>query len=385
MKEKPRVRRKSRKSVKKSEVSKRGKKAVKSYTIVSWNVNSLRSNIVDKQTAKCKLNPRPINKTSPLGILIAEVNPDIICFQETKCTKNTRSCFHPDEYRHYWNCSTLKKGYSGVAIWTKTEPLEVSYDLPGLNTDSRHLLEEGRIITAHYPKFILVTTYNPNTLRAGTKNAAGKFANPEMMKHRKNWDRAMTRHLVDLKSQKPVVWCGDLNVARGRMDIYKGIKTEEKLLKYGDIFLNTSVPVKSPDYVEFTEDRELGKGEKTAVRKLIKKFREGLVITEYGGHAGYRLEERRALENLLSEGFVDIFRKLYPDVYGYTYWDMTIPPYRGVDYGLRLDYFIVSKNLAKKVRSVKVYPNLGVKKDPKRKGKSIVASDHAPVVLKMKL
>ena len=138
---------------------------------MSWNVNSLRSRILDKDTGKCNLNPRPINKTSPLGKLLNSVNPDIICFQETKCTDDTRQCFQPEGFFHFWNCATRHitwkkgkkaikpvKGYSGVAIWSKIKPNNVTKELPGLPKESEFLNQEGRILTAFYE-----ILYNYNT------------------------------------------------------------------------------------------------------------------------------------------------------------------------------------------------------------------------------
>jgi len=356
-------------------------------TIVSWNVNSLRTKIVDTNTSSCKLKSRPVDPKSPLGEVIKKSNPDIICFQETKCTSDTRQCFKPEGFYHYWNCSKTKKGYSGVSIWSKMEPNKVSKILPGLAKESIHLNDEGRILTAFYDNFTLVTTYTPNTGRAGMKNAAGKFPKPEFMTHRANWDAALLKYLVKLEKQNPVIWCGDMNVARGPMDIYKGEMTKDKLKEYGTV-------VHDDLEVGFYPRDNLTKGQQMAAKKLEKRWLESVLITQIGGGAAYRLQERRDIEKFMEKGFIDAFRvftkgktynqqskhggvyKMRP--YGFTYWDMTRPAFRGVNYGLRLDYFIISPTLKKKIKNIEVLPDIGVV-DKK------VSSDHAPLVLELSI
>ena len=362
-------------------------KLKKKCTIVSWNVNSIRSRILDEETGKCRLNPRPVKPTSPLGELISSVNPDIICFQETKCTYDTRQCFQPEGFFHFWNCAThhitwkkgkkeIKpvKGYSGVAIWSKIKPNKITRELPGLPVKSEFLNQEGRILTAFYDKFILITTYTPNTLRAGDKQVSGKFQNPEMMLHRKNWDETMGKYIRKLEESKPVIWCGDLNVARTSLDIYKGELTRQKLEKYGT---PKFISDKDEPVVTFNEKTGLSKGDKTIAKKLKKRWFDGMLATYEGGGAGYRLEERKQLEAIIQKKFIDAFRYKNPTKIGFTYWDLTRPAFRRVNYGLRLDYFIVSKRLAPKIKDVFVDPNLGVKANK-------VASDHAPIILQLK-
>ncbi len=356
-------------------------------TIVSWNVNSLRTKIVDTNASSCKLKSRPVDPNSPLGEVIKQSDPDIICFQETKCTSDTRQCFKPDEFHHYWNCSKTKKGYSGVSIWSKMEPNKVVNSLPGLAKESEHLNDEGRILTAFYDNFTLVTTYTPNTGRAGMKNAAGKFPKPEFMTHRANWDAALLKYLVKLEKQNPVIWCGDMNVARGPMDIYKGEMTKDKLKEYGTV-------VHDDLEVGFYPRDNLTKGQKIAAKKLEKRWLESVLISQIGGGAAYRLQERRDIEKFIDKGFIDAFRVFTKDKtynqkskhggvykmrpYGFTYWDMTRPAFRGVNYGLRLDYFIISPILKKKIKNIEVLPDIGVVGTK-------VASDHAPLVLSLSI
>ena len=271
-------------------------------TIVTWNVNSIRTKIVDTNASSCKLKSRPVDPKSPLGEVITRTNPDIICFQETKCTADTRQCFKPEGFYHYWNCSTTKKGYSGVSLWSKIEPEKVSKVLPGLSKESKHLQKEGRILTAFYDDFILVTTYTPNTGRAGTKNVKGIFPRPEFMKHRANWDAALLKYLIDLEKQNPVIWCGDMNVARGPMDIYKGEMTKDKLKGYGKV-------VHDDIEVAFYPRDNLTKGEKTTAKKFEKRWLESVLITEVGGGAAYRLQERRDMEKFMNHGFIDAYRE----------------------------------------------------------------------------
>jgi exodeoxyribonuclease-3 len=361
----------SAKRVRKVKTVRKVRRVRKGHTIVSWNVNSLRSRIVDGNTGTCKAKERPIKKTSPLGELLTKTKADIICFQETKCTCDTRQCFNPKGFHTYWNCSKTKKGYSGVSIWSKTEPDKVSYDLPGLNSRSAHLLKEGRILTAYYPTFILVTTYSPNTLRAGSQRVDKSYPKPEFMQYRADWDEAMLKYLKDLQKKLPVVWCGDFNAARGPMDIYKGGLTKDKLSEYGKV-------VVTDDEIVFTPKKDLSGSELTQSKKLEKRWLEGMRATIEGGGAGYRLEEREGLEKFIKSGFVDVYRKKYPKKYGFTYWDMMRPAFRGVNYGMRIDYFIVSKKLVPKIKSIKVYPDLGYDKSTRK-----VVSDHAPLVLKM--
>jgi len=179
------------------------------------------------------------------------------------------------------------------------------------------------------------------------------------------------KYLKDLQKKLPVVWCGDFNAARGPMDIYKGGLTKDKLSEYGKV-------VVTDDEIVFTPKKDLTGSELTQSKKLEKRWLEGMRATIEGGGAGYRLEEREGLEKFIKNGFVDVYRKKHPKKYGFTYWDMMRPAFRGVNYGMRIDYFIVSKKLVPKIKSIKIYPDLGYNKSTRK-----VVSDHAPLVLKM--
>ena len=328
--------------------------------IVSWNINSLRAGIVDKETAKCKTK-RIIQPSSPMGELVSTIDPDIICLQETKLQVENEKCFDISGYHTYWNSSTAQKGYSGVSIWSKEKPISVSQTLENI---PETLQKEGRILTAYYENFVVVNVYTPNTLRAGEKPLGGwdairdqekrklrQLAYNLYMLNRKVWDKAILEHLENLKTKYTnIILCGDLNVARNFQDIHTGLMTETKL--------------------------KLAKEQKEApirINDLQKRIQISRQSTKLGGGAGYRLEERIALENIISRDFIDVFRTLYPNDYGFTYWDMTKFGYRKSNNGWRIDYFIVSSNILSYIRNIKVLKDLGV---------SIkVPSDHAPLIL----
>lgn len=312
--------------------------------IISWNVNSLRSRILNPSLASKKCNK--LQESSPLGKLIKSVKPDIICFQETKCKKGM--CINTD-YITYWNCAK-KAGYSGVSIWLdkKIKPIHVFDTLPGLAKESKSLLNEGRILTVVLKNLVVVNTYAPNTLRAGHKPTVNNI----YIKNRINWDRALRKYLVSLKKKyKSVVLCGDLNVARNEMDLYKGVMAQCKLARA----IDTNVRIKP----------------------MERRVKEGIKATKFGGGAGYRLTERREFEKFLNKGFVDVYREKYPNKYGFTYWNMIQKPFRKANNGMRLDYFITSKNLFRKISKMVIYKEAGEIGEK-------VASDHAAVGLFLK-
>lgn len=329
--------------------------------IVSWNINSLRAGIVDQETAKCKTK-RVIQYSSPMGELVRNVNPDIICLQETKLQQEHEKCFDISGYYTYWNSSTGQKGYSGVSIWSKEKPVSVDTTLKKI---PEVLQREGRILTAYYENFVVVNIYSPNTLRAGEKPLSGwgVIKDPEKRKlrkmnydlymfNRKVWDNAILEHLENLKRKYiNVILCGDLNVARNFQDIHTGLMTEHKL--------------------EVVQQKKEGS---IRIAELQKRIKAAHRATKLGGGAGYRLEERENLELLLSRDFVDVFRELYPNEYGFTYWDMTKFGFRQANNGWRIDYFIVSSPIISYIRDIKILKDLGVQ------GKK-VPSDHTPVIL----
>ena len=231
--------------------------------LISWNVNGLRACLGQ-------------------GFLdsVAGLAPDIICLQETKM-KPEQADFELDGYHRFWN-SADKAGYSGTAVFTRTEPLCVTY---GFGEDvHRH---EGRIITAEYADFYLVCCYTPNS-QDGLKR----------LPYRLEWEAALREYLMELDAIKPVVYCGDLNVAATEMDI-KNPKANER-------------------------------------------------------SAGFTVEERTALKTLLDSGFADTFRRLHPDTVEYSWWSYRFRA-RERNAGWRIDYFLVSERLMPRVTAAEIH------------------------------
>ena len=231
--------------------------------LVSWNVNGLRA---------C------LGK----GFLdyIAAENPDIVCLQETKLQLE-QAVFELDGYHRFFH-SADKKGYSGTAVLTKEEPLSVTYDFG--DDIHRH---EGRIITAEYADFYLVCCYTPNS-QDGLKR----------LDYRMQWEDDLRAYLKELDAKKPVVYCGDLNVA------------------------HTEIDLKNP-----------------------KSNRQ---------NPGFSDEERAKMTQLLDQGFVDSFRALYPDAEGaYSWWSYRFNA-RANNAGWRIDYFIVSERLRERIREAAI-------------------------------
>ncbi|WP_042454213.1 exodeoxyribonuclease III [Neobacillus dielmonensis] len=232
--------------------------------LVSWNVNGLRA-CVKK------------------GFLeyFNEVNADIFCVQETKLQEGQISLETPG-YHQYWNYA-VKKGYSGTAVFTKEEPLSIRY---GLGDDKGE--EEGRILTLEYENFFLVNVYTPNSQRDLAR-----------LSFRLDWEDRILLHLQELDKVKPVILCGDLNVAHNEIDL---------------------------------------KNPKSNV-----------------GNSGFTDEEREKMTTLLKAGFVDSYRYVYPDKEGaYTWWSY-MNKVRERNIGWRIDYFIVSERLCKMVQEVDIH------------------------------
>ena len=235
--------------------------------LVSWNVNGLRS---------C------LGK----GFLdyVAAENPDVICLQETKLQPE-QAVFDLEGYHRFFN-SADKKGYSGTAILTKEEPLSVTYDFG--DDVHRH---EGRIITAEYPDFYLVCCYTPNS-QDGLKR----------LDYRMQWEDDLRDYLKELDAVKPVVYCGDLNVAHEEIDL-KNPKSNR-------------------------------------------------------GNPGFSDEERAKMTTLLQSGFTDSFRALYPDLTGaYSWWSYRFRA-RQNNAGWRIDYFLVSDRIKDKIVTASILPEV---------------------------
>ncbi len=231
---------------------------------VSWNVNGLRA---------C-MNKGFMDTFNTL-------NADIFCLQETKMQPHQLE-LNLEGYHQFWN-SAEKKGYSGTAIFTKEKPLSESY---GLGIEEHD--HEGRVITLEFDKFYMVCFYTPNSKRA-----------LERLSYRMTWEDAFRNYLLHLNERKPVVMCGDLNVAHTEIDL-KNPKTNHK-------------------------------------------------------NAGFTDEEREKMTQLLQAGFTDTFRYLYPDRTGIYSWWSYMRKARENNAGWRIDYFIVSNSLQNKIVNADIH------------------------------
>lgn len=238
---------------------------------ISWNVNGLRA-VVTKGFEKFFKN----------------INADIFCIQETKMQEEqldmiTRSIF--DGYYIYFY-SAIKKGYSGTAVFSKIKPLDVKYGIGIEEHDN-----EGRVITLEYDKFFLVCCYTPNVKRDLSR-----------LEYRMKWEDDFRNYLLNLNKSKPVILCGDLNVAHNEIDL---------------------------------------KNPKTNV-----------------GNAGFTNEERAKMTELLNSGFTDTFRYLYPDqTDAYSWWSY-MRNAREKNIGWRIDYFITSQSIKDNIKDAIIYPEI---------------------------
>jgi exodeoxyribonuclease-3 len=316
--------------------------------IVTWNVNGLRSFIVDNESSARFKGKREIKRESNLGTLIGEYNPDILCFQETRCTEEMGEQFAIEGYHKYFSSSEGSGGragnrYSGVAIWSKIPALEVVKGLPTLDgTESGD--NEGRFIAIDLGPDIgmLINTYQPNS---GTN-----------FDYRvRRWDPAMKAYLSQLKEAgRPVIWCGDLNVARTVNDIYQGKpKPGQDVAKLHAKLLGTKgpTPESAPTY------------------KYM---------------AGFTQEERQGIEEVLSSGYIDAWRELHPDAAhgGYTWWNPKIKAFRPADKGWRIDYFILDEAHRDRLLSCEVRPHIGTQS---KAAVDKYGSDHGVVTLRLRI
>lgn len=234
---------------------------------ISWNVNGLRA-CMGKGFQE----------------FFDRMDADFFCLQETKLQEGQIEMNLSDR-QQYWNYAE-KKGYSGTAIFAKQEPISVRYGVGVEQLDT-----EGRMVTLEYPEFFLVTCYTPNAQRELAR-----------LDHRLVWDEAFRNYLVALDQQKPVIVCGDLNVAHQEIDL-KNPKSNR-------------------------------------------------------GSAGFSDEERESFTKLLDAGFTDTFRYLNPDATGaYTWWSYMFKA-REKNAGWRIDYFLVSNRLADKVKAAPIYSKI---------------------------
>ena len=234
--------------------------------LISWNVNGIRA---------C------LNKG--FSEFFKEADADIFCLQETKCQPEQIE-LEFEGYTSYWN-SAEKKGYSGTAIFTKKKPIKVTYGI-GIEEHDK----EGRIITLEFENFYLVTNYTPNAKRE-----------LERLDYRMVWEDEIRKYLLELNKKKPVIMCGDLNVAHEEIDL-KNPKTNK-------------------------------------------------------GNAGFTDEERGKMTELLNSGFIDSYRYLYPEKMEYSWWSY-MGHAREKNIGWRIDYFITSKDIEKNIKQAMIYPDV---------------------------
>lgn len=235
--------------------------------LVSWNVNGLRA---------CT--------QKGFKEIFHSFQADCFCIQETKLQEGQID-FAPEGYHAYW-CYADKKGYSGTAIFAKAAPLSVRYGLGMAEMDN-----EGRVITLEFANYYLVNCYTPNAQRGLAR-----------IEHRMRWDEIFRNYLCSLNALKPVIICGDLNVAHQDIDL------------------------KNP--------------------------------ASNRGNAGFSDEERSGFSELLNAGFVDSFRYLYPNETGaYTWWSYMFNA-RQNNAGWRIDYFLVSDCLAEHIQDAKIYQDI---------------------------
>jgi exodeoxyribonuclease-3 len=235
--------------------------------LISWNVNGLRS----------------VLKKNFLEYL-ADEKPDVLCLQETKCTPDDVEQLWPASYATFWNCAE-KKGYSGTAIFAKTRPLNV---VPHIDISEHD--REGRALTAEYKEFFLVNVYTPNSKRE-----------LERLPYRQVWDKDFLAYLKKLEKKKPVIFCGDLNVA------------------------HTEIDLANP---------------KANVR-----------------NHGFTIEERNGFSAFVNAGFVDTFREFEKGGGHYSWWS-PMGGARSRNIGWRIDYFLISKSLRPRLKKAFILPKI---------------------------
>jgi len=245
--------------------------------------------------------------------------------------------------------SSLKKGrtgdrYAGVAVWTRFKPNYVCDLLPTLSQPDI----EGRILTLFFNTFILINTYQPN-------------AGSNFQYRISEWDPAMSQYLNSLKESSPdtpIIWTGDLNIARTPVDVFFGDITSQK--KY----------MIDPNKLEMSR---------------IKYWKSDL-IKGIGDKArgGFTIEERENFSDILDNGFIDVWRHVHPDIEydGYTWWNMRIPPYRPLNKGWRIDYFVINKSHIDRVNQCRVFKHIG---ETTKNTLGKYGSDHAPICLDISL
>jgi exodeoxyribonuclease-3 len=249
--------------------------------IISWNVNGIRA----------------VHRKGIFVPFIEKYKPDILCLQETKAEQHQSEVDLPD-YEEYWN-SASRKGYSGTAIFTKEKPISVVFDLPEKIAKKYKIQDdgygdpnkEGRVIVAEYKNFYIANVYTPNA-----KDDLSRIP----LRH-KSWDPAFLAYMKELEKNKPVIFCGDLNVAHTPDDLAR--------------------PKQNVGVKGFTE------------------------------------EEREGIDNMIKLGFVDTFRMFTQEGGHYTWWS-NFAKARERNVGWRIDYFFVSDKLKQKVKDAKILPEV---------------------------
>lgn len=238
----------------------------KTLKLISWNVNGLRA-VLGK------------------GFIdfVKKHNPDILCLQEVKAQPDQVD-LDLESYHKYWNAAE-KKGYSGVTVFSKEKPLQVATDF-ALDQQDR----EGRVLTAEYPNFYLVNVYTPNAQRELTR-----------LDYRQKWDREFLHYVKTLDKKKPVIFCGDLNVAHKEIDLANP-KSNTK-------------------------------------------------------NAGFTPEERAGFDRIVEAGFIDSFRHFCPDPGQYSWWTYRMNA-RERNVGWRIDYFCVSNKISDRMVEAKILPDV---------------------------
>lgn len=239
---------------------------------ISWNVNGLRA--VVKKGFEDTFN---------------KLDADFFCIQETKMQEGQLDLSFPG-YESYWNYAD-KKGYSGTAIYTKHHPLSVSY---GIGIDEHD--HEGRVITLEMPDFYLICVYTPNS-----QNAEEKGGMPRRLDYRMQWETDFQAYLHKLDQSKPVIVCGDMNVAHEEIDI-KNPSSNHK-------------------------------------------------------NAGFTDAEREKMTELLNNGFTDTFRSLYPEQVTYSWWSYRFHA-REKNAGWRIDYFLISNRLKERMEDARILTDI---------------------------
>ena len=290
----------------------KAKKENLTLKIISWNVNGIRA---------------WLQKAETVDFIEKKQNPDIFCVQETKATKKQIDEFFEKEdtsvfdsvnsnvrvgklfpkYRyHYWN-SADKKGYSGTAIFSKIKPLSDVYGLPTLKKDE--IDDEGRVITLEYSDFFLINVYTPNSKHGLSR-----------LKHRYDiWDKAMLTYMKKLQKTKPVVLCGDMNVAHKEIDLA------------------------NPNSNKTTASNP--------------------------GNPGFTDQERERFDDFIGAGFIDSFRFLHPQKVKYSWWSYRAMA-RERNIGWRIDYFLVSSLIESKIKKAEIFD-------------AVFGSDHCPIMLEI--